>query len=144
MNKILSLILIGTLVTFIFDFLIILTAKINYLDFYGIHTYYNQLFFDTQNGFIFFIGILIYGGVFVLFDNIKISMSIFFISFLVVLTFFIPTNGYNIGAYIFKSENHIYKRFGIMKKGDILYENFEKYYIYDKDTENIIVINKFD
>jgi len=53
MSKIVQMILSGMFFTFILDFFLFLGVKETYIDSHGIKLYYNILFADNQNIFIF-------------------------------------------------------------------------------------------
>jgi hypothetical protein len=100
MSKIFQAFLSGVFFTFILDFFLILAVKINYIDTYNIKIYYNILFADNQNIYIFAIFTFLIGFV-MMYTNKKVYLSFIGALFVVVFITFIPDIGYKFGEYMF-------------------------------------------
>ncbi|MEA2110835.1 MAG: hypothetical protein U9P71_02180 [Campylobacterota bacterium] len=145
MSKFVLALLAGVFFTFILDFFLFLSFKLHYIDLYEIDVYYNILFADNQNIFIYLMLTFILGYLVIYFEDMKIVASILGLLFLTVLTLnFIPS----LGQYVAKSVlmkkgqrifdgKHIYK-------GDIYYNDRDKIYMYDIEIQKLITINKKD
>ena len=97
MSKAIQALLSGMFFTFFLDFFIFLGIKQNYIDFYEIDLYYNILFADHQNIYIFFILSIMLGFIITYINKAKVSIAIIgFLSILSLLTL-VPTIGYFVG-----------------------------------------------
>ena len=85
MSKLVQALLTGIFITFILDFFIFLGIKQNYIDYYEIAVYYNILFADHQNIFIFISSSIALGLMVTYLHNKKITLIPPFISQLINL-----------------------------------------------------------
>ncbi|MCK9473833.1 hypothetical protein [Sulfurimonas sp.] len=144
MNKALQAFFTGMFITFILDFFLFLGILLNYINFYNIDLYYNILFADNQNGYLFFGLTLILGYIVVYLNNNKISLFIIgVLSFLVLLTLFHPI-GNSIGEFMFMKKETILETSKRTYNGDILYEGREQITFYEHNLNKIIKISKKD
>ncbi len=145
MSKFVLAFLAGIFFTFILDFFIFLSFKLHYIDVYEIDVYYNILFADNQNIFIYLIFTVLLGYLVIYFKNMKITASILGVLFLGVLMLnFVPSFGESVAKIVLMKQDqrlfdgrHIYK-------GDIYYDGRSEIYMYDVEIEKLITIQKKD
>lgn len=144
MNKAIQAFLTGMFITFILDFFLFLGVQLNYINFYNIDLYYNILFADNQNGYLFFGLTLILGYIIVYLNNYKISLLVTgVLSFLVLLTLF-QSIGHSLGEALFMKKNTILETTKRSYSGDILYDGREYITFYEHNLNKIIKISKKD
>jgi len=142
MSKIFQAFLSGVFISFILDFFIFLGIFQNYIKVNGIDVYYNILFVDNQNIFLFLVFSAIFGYLVVYIKNYKISI-------LVVIPFIIfalSMQQYDVGNYIGKillSKTDVRLKAGRYEyHGDILYIGRKDITFYDDDLKKTIVFKK--
>lgn len=142
MSKFLQAFLSGIFFTFILDFFLFLGIQQNYIDFYEIDLYYNILFADNQNIYIFLILSALLGFL-ITYLNIP-KVAFFTISLLFLLTFstLIPSVGYMVGEKLFKKRDVTLMDKKYTYKGDIYYDAREQIIFYDYELGKIILLNK--
>ncbi|MDT8337769.1 MAG: hypothetical protein RQ763_01080 [Sulfurimonas sp.] len=144
MNKAIQAFLTGMFITFILDFFLFLGILLNYINFYNIELYYNILFADNQNGYLFFGLTLILGYIIVYLNNYKISLLVTgVLSFLVLLTLF-QGIGHSVGEALFMKKETILETSKRTYSGDILYDGREYITFYEHNLNKIIKISKKD
>ncbi|WP_455756624.1 hypothetical protein [Sulfurimonas sp.] len=142
MSKLVQALLGGMFFTFILDFFIFLGIKLHYIDFYKIDLYYNILFADNQNIFIYAFFTLLFGFIITYIDNYKLSIAIIgSLSILALLTL-IPPIGHKVGEIIFVQKNINLKDSRHTYIGDIYYDGRDKITFYDYELQKIITLNK--
>ncbi len=141
MTKFIQAFLSGIFFTFFLDFFLFLGIQLNYIDFYEIDVYYNILFADHQNIFIFFGLSAIIGYLTIYYTNNKIS---FFIILLFLLSFstLIKPIGYEIGAAMLMNKNITIKENKNSFTGDIYYDGRKTIIFYDYRLQKIISLDK--
>lgn len=133
--------LVGSLVTFIFDFFIFLGIKLNYTDLYNIEVYFNTLFADNQSLTLFIFFTALYGYLIIYSKNVKFIFIILALSSFLSLA----TLTYTVGNYLAKSlfmQTDIsltYKKRSY--QGDIYYQGREKTTFYDYKLQKMIQLN---
>jgi hypothetical protein len=145
MSKLVLALLSGMFFTFILDFFLFLSFKLHYIDRYEIDVYYNILYADNQNIFIYFIFTIVLGYLTIYFKNIKTTASILGLLFLAVLLLnLIPSWGEHTAKMVLMKKDqrlfdgrHIYK-------GDIYYDGRDEIYMYDTEINKLITIKKKD
>jgi len=144
MSKLVQAFLTGIFFTFFIDFFLFVGVKVNYIDVYEIDVYYNVLFADNQNIYIYLFFTLLFGFIVTYLENIKISLIIIGVFFVLSFATIIPPIGHFAAIQILQSKNvklhdskHVYH-------GDIYYNGREKITLYDYDLQNIITLNKKD
>lgn len=144
MTKFFQALFSGMFFTFILDFFVILGVKLNYIDFYKIDVYYNILFADNQNIFIFAILTIILGFIVTYLDNYKISISVIGgLSILTLLTL-IPSVGHTVGEMMLMQKNVTLQDKRHTYIGDIYYDGRKKVSFYDIELKRIITLDKKD
>jgi len=144
MSKFVQAFLSGVFFTFILDFFIFLGVKENYIDFYEINLYYNILFADNQNIYIFTSVSLMLGAIIIYVKNNKISVILTSILFLLSASTLIPTIGHKVGQELFMKKNITLKDNRYTYIGDIYYEGRRDITMYEYELQKIITIKKID
>lgn len=131
----------GMFFTFFLDFFFILGLFLNYIQAQEIDVYYNVLFADHQNIFLYAAGVIIFGYLF-LFYNTKRAVIIFVTSLVVVNLTQIPSVGKYVGQMMFSQENKIISSGKHTYIGTIVYEGRDKLWFYDDELKEIITLEK--
>lgn len=131
----------GMFFTFFLDFFFILGLFLNYIQAQEIDVYYNVLFADHQNIFLYGTGVIIFGYLF-LFYNTKRAVIIFVTSLVVVNLTQIPSVGKYVGQMMFSQENKIISSGKHTYIGTIVYEGRDKLWFYDDELKEIITLEK--
>jgi hypothetical protein len=142
MNKFVQALLSGIFFTFILDFFLFLGIKENYTDFYEIGVYYNILFADHQNIFIYALFSIIIGVLIVYVNNTKLSVFVLGIMFLLVTSTLIPSIGHKVGEMMLMQKDVIYKNAKYTFRGDAYYIGRDKITFYDYELKKIILLDK--
>ncbi|MDA3909145.1 MAG: hypothetical protein PF437_08650 [Sulfurimonas sp.] len=144
MTKVLQAFLTGIFFTFLLDFFIFLGIKNNYIDFYEINLYYNILFADNQNIYIFTAFSALLGFIITYVDNMKLSLGVFGFLFIISLSTLIPPIGNSLGEMLFMEKNVTYKNSKYTYTGDVYYDGRTKITFYDYELKKTILLNKKD
>ena len=142
MSKLFQAFLSGMFFTFILDFFIILGVKLNYIDFYKIDLYYNILFADHQNIYIFGISTVILGFLVTYIDNYRISISVIGILSILALLTLVPPIGYKVGEMMLMQKNVTLHNSRHTYTGDIYYVGRDEISFYDIELKKIINLDK--
>ncbi len=141
MSKIVQALLVGMLVTFILDFFLFLGIFLNYINPLEIDLYYNILFADNQNIYIFTFFTLLFGYL-VMYAKSFLNLSIIsFFSLLALLTLITPVGKF-LGEKLLKQENIELKTTKFSYRGDILYIGRTKVTFYDYKLDKILNLTK--
>jgi len=140
-TKIVQAFLTGLFFTFILDFFLFLGIKENYIDFHNIDVYYNILFADHQNIFIFLFFTVIIGFVVIYLPN---KIAIAFVGFLSLLSAstLIPPVGKTVGEMILMQKNVTLKTKKFSYHGDIYYNGRKNITFYDYELKKVIILPK--
>jgi len=141
MSKAIQALFSGMLVTFILDFFLFLGIKINYIDTHDINLYYNILFADNQNVFLFFLLSIILGYL-IMYSPHKLSLSVLSIFSLLVLLTLIEPVGKMVGEYIFMQRNVTIQTKKFSYHGDIYYVGRTNVTFYDYKFKKILNLDK--
>jgi hypothetical protein len=142
MSKAIQALLSGMFFTFFIDFFIFLGIKKNYIDFYEIDLYYNILFADHQNAYLFFIVSIILGFIIIYVNNNKVSITAVGFLSLLALSTLIHSVGYSVGEMMFMTKNTTLKDNKYSYNGDIYYVGRKQITFYDYELKKIILLNK--
>lgn len=141
MSKLFQALLSGLFFTFILDFFLFLGIKLNYIDKYEIDVYYNILFADNQNIYLFLFFTLIIGYI-TLYTSVRTALI--FVGTLFILTFFtlIPSIGeYTSKAILMQKDTTLHtERFSY--HGDILYNGRKNITMFEKSLNKVIILPK--
>lgn len=144
MSRWIQAFLSGIFITFVLDFFLFLGVFLNYINFHKIDLYYNILFADNQNGFVFFTLSVLFSLIFRYVENSKIIMSVIVLPFfLVLLTLFGPI-GKDMGERIFMKRNITLRSAKFSYTGDLLYEGREFIFLYSHKYEKILKLDRED
>lgn len=144
MNKAIQALLTGMFITFILDFFLFLGLLLNYIEYYKIDLFFNILFADNQNGYLFFGISIVFGFIIVYINSYKLSLTIIAIlSFAVLLTLF-EGIGRNVGEAMLMTKNTTLKTAKHLYVGDIIYDGREAVTFYDYNLKKTITLNKKD
>ncbi len=141
-TKLVTAFLAGVFFTFFLDFFFILGLFLNYIEAQDIDVYYNILFADHQNIFLFLIGVAIFGYLFIFFYSAKAAVIIFTLCFALVNLTQISTIGFSVGEMMFEQENQVLSEGKHTYIGKIVYEGRDKIWFYDDELEEIITLKK--
>jgi len=144
MTKVFQAFLTGIFFTFLLDFFIFLGIKHNYIDFYEIDLYYNILFADNQNMYIYALFSAILGFMIIYVENMKLSLGVFGFLFVLSLSTLIQPIGHSLGEKLFMKKNVTYQDKRHRYIGDVYYDGRDKITFYDYELKKTILLNKKD
>ena len=144
MTKFFQAFLTGIFFTFLLDFFMFLGIKHNYIDFYEIDLYYNILFADHQNIYIYMIVSALIGFIVTYINNIRISLIVVGFLSILSLSTLIPTIGHGLGEMLLMKKNITYKDSKYTYIGDVYYDGRTKITFYDYELKKMIFLNKND
>jgi len=141
MSKAVQALLIGMLITFILDFFLFLGIDLHYIKAFNIDVYYNILFADHQNTFIFFtLSILL--GYFVMYKSTKIAISIVAVFSVFSFSSLLEPIGYTLGESMLMYEAVHIKTTKFSYYGDIYYDGRDIVTFYDYNFEKVLKLDK--
>ena len=141
MSKMVQALLVGLFVTFILDFFLFLGIFVNYTNPLEINLYYNILFADNQNIFLFAFFTLFFGYL-VMYAKSVISISLIsFFSLLALLSLLSPVGEF-LGESMFKQESVTLRTQKFSYHGDILYIGRTKVTFYDYRLDKTLNLEK--
>ncbi len=142
MSKLFQAFLSGLFFTYFIDFFLFLGIKINYIDFYEIDLYYNILFADNQNIYLFLLSTFII-GYFVIYNNsTKLKVSFIGILFFLSTLTLVSPIGHKVGELLFMKKNITLKESKHIFIGNQYYNGRNEIYFYDYELQKIIILNK--
>jgi len=144
MSKLVQALFTGIFITFILDFFIFLGIKQNYIDLYEIDLYYNILFADHQNIYLFSSASIFLGLIIIYLNNTKVSLTIIGFLSLLALSTLISSVGEEVGKTLLMSKNITLKSDKYIYHGDIYYDGRKKITFYDNELQKIIILDKKD
>ena len=142
MSKLVQALLSGIFFTFILDFFIFLGIKLHYIDFYEIDLYYNILFADNQNIFVFGFFTVFIGYLVVYVNFIKLQLSVIGLLFLIAFSTLIQPIGHSVAEAMLMSKNQTLHNSRHTFVGDIYYDGRKTVTFYDKELQKIIILDK--
>lgn len=142
MSKAVQALLTGMFFTFFIDFFIFLGIKLNYIDFYEINLYYNILFADHQNIYLFSIVSIVLGFIVIYINNNKVSVSVIGFLSLLALSTLIPNVGNSLGESMFMTKGTTLKDSKYTYHGDIYYNGRKQITFYDYELKKVILLDK--
>ena len=141
MSKILQLLFTGMFFTFILDFFLFLGIQLHYIEALEINLYYNILFADNQNFYLFFFLSLLLGSVVLYARHIVSILLIGTLFLLTSATLFAPV-GFKLGEFFFMEKNKTLYTQKFQYKGDIYYDGRKEIYFYDYKLGKMLTIEK--
>jgi len=142
MTKLTQALLSGILFTFLIDTFLFLGLKLHYIDYYEIDLYYNILFADHQNIYIFSFFSLMIGFIITYIDNAKVSIIVVGSLFLLASATFITPIGKSVGEFMLMEKNIILKDKKHMYIGDSIYNGRKFITFYDYELKKVIILDK--
>jgi len=142
MSKLFQAFLTGIFFTFILDFFLFLGIFQNYIEFHEIDVYYNILFADHQNIFIFLFFTLIIGYIVIYLNKNRVSAVVLGVLFSLVGLTLLPSVGLWAGEMLLMSKDITLKNTHHTFVGDIYYTGRKQITFYDKDLDKIILLDK--
>ena len=142
MSKVVQALFSGIFFTFILDFFIFLGIKLHYIDFYEIDLYYNILFADNQNIFIFSFFTIFIGYLVMYVDFIKLKLSIIGLLFIFSFSTLITPIGHSVGEMILMKKNQTLQNARHTFVGDIYYDGRTTFTFYDTELQKIVILDK--
>ncbi|WP_324171021.1 hypothetical protein [Sulfurimonas sp.] len=144
MTKLFQAFLTGIFFTFILDFFLFLGIKQGYIDLYNIDLYYNILFADHQNIFIYTLVSAILGFIIIYINSNKLSFIVVGVLFTLSLSTLIPSIGHSVGEMLLMKKNVVLKDKKHTFYGDIYYDGRTQINFYDNELKKIILLDKKD
>ena len=141
MSKIIQALLSGIFFTFFLDFFLFLGIKTNYIDSYEIDLYYNILFVDNQNIFIFTFLTLLFGYV-TLYRSNTTSLLLITPAFILSLATLITPIGAYVGKSLLMQQNVSFQTKKFTYHGDIIYNGRTTLSFYDYKIDKVLTIDK--
>lgn len=142
MTKLFTAFIVGAFFTFFLDFFLILGVFSNYIKAHEIDVYYNVLFADHQSLWLYFVGIVVFGYLFIFFKNTKIATIIFGVCFALVNLTQISFIGESVGEMMLEEKNKIISQGVHTYIGTIVYEGRDTIWFHDDELGKIITFNK--
>jgi len=136
--KLVTALLAGAFFTFFLDFFLFLGLFLNYIQAQEIDVYYNVLFADHQSLLLFFLGVAIFGYLFIFLKKVKLGVIIFILSFALVNLSLIPSVGNFLGQMVFEESNKVLQESGHTYVGKIVYKGRVFTWFFDDDLEKIV------
>ena len=141
MSKMVQAFLSGMFITFILDFFLFLGIFQNYIRTQEIDLYYNILFADNQNIFLFiFMSILL--GYITLYQSKKIAIFVIGILSILSLSTLITPIGKTVGEVLLQTKNISIQMQRFSYRGDILYEGRDTITFYDYRFKKVLNLEK--
>ncbi|WP_456403385.1 hypothetical protein [Hydrogenimonas sp.] len=108
MIRLITLLLYGLLFWMAFDFIFYAGLMVNYIKAYNIPVFFNEFFVDSQQWWLWPIGILLYGTIFFVPGKKSQKALFYLLSFLIAALPWIPDFGDQIGKALFAKERMSY------------------------------------
>ena len=142
MSKLVQALFSGIFFTFILDFFIFLGIKLHYIDFYEIGLYYNILFADNQNIFVFTAFTLLIGYLVIYLNSTKIKMYTVGLFFVLSFSTLIAPIGHGVGEMMLMSKEQTFHNTRHTFVGDVYYSGRKTITFYDNELKKIIILDK--
>jgi len=144
MKDLVLALLVGSIVTFIFDFFIFLGMKLHYIDLHNIEVYFNTFFADNQNFLLFLFFSLLYGFLIVYIKNVKLILITLLFSALCSFSTLLYPVGSTLAHSLFMQKDVTLKYKQRLYNGDIYYDGRDMITFYHYKLEKIIQLDKKD
>jgi TM2 domain-containing membrane protein YozV len=141
MSKFIQAFLTGLFFTFILDFFLFLGIYENYIKKYNIEVYYNILFADHQNIYIFLTCSLLIGFI-IIYIGKKIAVSFMSLLFISVFATLIPSLGYSVAEALLMQKAVTIHTNKFTYYGNLYYSGRKNITFYDYDLKKVIILNK--
>jgi len=141
MTKLVQAFLSGVFFTFILDFFVILGIKINYIEPHNINVFYNILFADHQNIFIFLFFTIIIGYL-VTYTSTRSMLIGIGTLFVLAFATLIPPIGEKVGEMMLLKKDVTLKTARFTYHGDVYYDGRKEINMYDYKLKKVIILDK--
>jgi len=142
MSKFFQAFFSGILITFMLDFFLFLGIFENYIRYHNIDLYYNILFADNQNIYIFTLGTLLFGFIITYINNTKFSLTLIGFFLTITLSGLVAPIGKKFGELLLMQKNitlhdnlHTYR-------GNAYYIGRKTVTFYEKSLKKVIILDK--
>jgi hypothetical protein len=142
MTKFVQALLSGIFFTFLLDVFLFLGIKLHYIDYHSIDLYYNILFADHQNIYIFAFFTFLIGLIITYVDNTKTSLIVVGSFFLIASSTFITPIGKKVGEIMLMKTNITFKDKKHTYIGDSYYNGRKFITFYDYELNKVIILDK--
>lgn len=142
MSKLVQALFSGMFFTFILDFFLFLGIKLHYIDFYEIDLYYNILFADNQNIFIFTFFSILIGYLVIYIDSNKLKLIVIGSFFIISFSTLIPSIGHGLGEFLLLKKEQKLQNKKHTFIGDTYYNGRDTVVFYDYDLDKMIILQK--
>ena len=142
MTKLFQAFFTGIFFTFILDFFLFLGLKLNYIDILQINVYYNILFADHQNIYIYLVFSAFLGFIITYIDNQKLNALTLGILFSLVSLTLIPPIGKYVGELMFLKKGITLQDAKRSYQGDIYYYGRKEVKFYDYKLKKVIILKR--
>jgi hypothetical protein len=141
MTKLAQALLTGAFFTFILDFFLFLGIKLNYIDTHHIDVYYNILFADHQNIYLYAIFTIIIGYLVIYLSN-RFALVVVGLMFVASFSTLIPAVGKSVAQEILMQKGVTIQTKRFSYHGDIYYDGRKNITFYDYDLKKVIILPK--
>jgi hypothetical protein len=141
MTKLVQALLTGAFFTFILDFFLFLGIKLNYIDTHHIDVYYNILFADHQNIYLYAIFTIIIGYLVIYLSN-RFALMVVGLMFVASFSTLIPAVGKSVAQEILMQKGVTIQTKRFSYHGDIYYDGRKNITFYDYDLKKVIILPK--
>ncbi|QSZ41450.1 hypothetical protein GJV85_04780 [Sulfurimonas aquatica] len=141
MSKAVQALLSGIFFTFILDFFLFLGIKLHYTDENSVGVYYNILFADHQNIFVFITFSILLGYITIYLSN-KIALAILGTLFALSLSTLIFSIGNQVGKIMLMKNNVLLQTKKYTYTGDIIYNGRKEVTFYDYKLKKVLTFDK--
>ena len=142
MNKLILALGTGLFIAFIVDFFLFLGVKLNYFDFYEIKIFYNVLFADNQNFFLYFGSSILFGFIVIYVSNKKLTIILVSLLSIIAIAPLFSGIGESLGSKMFLKKDFTYQDAKHTFIGDVYYDGRTTIHFYDNDLQRIIILQK--
>ena len=141
MSKAIQALLSGMLITFILDFFLFLGIDLHYIKALNIDVYYNILFADHQNAFIFFTLSIILGYL-VMYKSNKIAITVIAILSVFSFSSLLEPIGYALGESMLMYKGVRLQTTKFSYYGDVYYDGRNIVTFYDYNFKKVLKLDK--
>ncbi len=131
-TKLFNAFIFGLIFVLLLDFILFISLKINYFDFYGIDEYFNTIFTDNQSYLLLLVLSVAFGYSMLYFKRRKVFDKIYIVLILIFATSFYQPIAQKIGTLLFTQQNQNMQVLDVNITTDIVYKG--RNHIYLKKT----------
>ena len=139
MIKFIQAFTVGIFCTMVVDFFLFIGIQLHYLRPYHVDVYYNTLFLQHQNIFIFTVSSLAIGYLLFYLSNRKLKIALLSLLCFLSLLPLIPTLGEQLGRALFFKKNVSLQINDYTYHGDLYYHDKRKVYLFDTKSKSMLL-----